>query len=75
MAVLDLAAAPTCARRSSAATPLVPVYEGELQARALGAAVESWDPDGEPLIGEVGELVITEPMPSMPIYFWGDADG
>ena len=52
-----------------------PVYEGELQARALGAAVESWDPDGNPLIGEVGELVLTEPMPSMPIYFWGDEDG
>ncbi len=55
--------------------PLEPVYEGELQARALGAAIESWDPDGKPLIGEVGELVITEPMPSMPIYFWGDEDG
>ena len=55
--------------------PLEPVYEGELQARALGAAVESWDPDGKPLIGEVGELVITEPMPSMPIYFWNDEDG
>ncbi len=55
--------------------PLLPVYEGELQARALGAAIESWDPDGKPLIGEVGELVITEPMPSMPLYFWGDDDG
>jgi len=55
--------------------PLLPVYEGELQARALGAAIESWDPDGRPLINQVGELVITEPMPSMPIYFWGDEDG
>src|SRR5215218_5009730 len=55
--------------------PLLPVYEGELQARALGCAVESWSQAGEPLIGEVGELVITEPMPSMPIYFWGDDDG
>ena len=55
--------------------PLLPVYEGELQARALGCAVESWSPDGEPLIGEVGELVITEPMPSMPIFFWNDPDG
>ena len=55
--------------------PLEPVYEGELQARALGAAIESWDPDGRPLIGEVGELVLTEPMPSMPISFWGDEDG
>jgi acetoacetyl-CoA synthetase len=55
--------------------PIVPVYEGELQARSLGAAVESWDPDGKPLIGEVGELVITEPMPSMPLYLWNDPDG
>jgi acetoacetyl-CoA synthetase len=55
--------------------PLLPVYEGELQARCLGAAVEAWDPDGHPLTGEVGELVITQPMPSMPIYFWGDEDG
>jgi acetoacetyl-CoA synthetase len=55
--------------------PLVPVYEGELQARSLGASVEAWDPDGKPLIGEVGELVITEPMPSMPLYLWNDPDG
>jgi acetoacetyl-CoA synthetase len=52
--------------------PLLPVYEGELQARALGAAVEAWDPEGRPLIGEVGELVITQPMPSMPLRFWND---
>src|SRR5205085_11402176 len=55
--------------------PTLPVYLGELQGRALGAAVEAWDSDGRPLVGEVGELVITKPMPSMPIYFWGDADG
>jgi acetoacetyl-CoA synthetase len=55
--------------------PLLPVYEGELQARALGAAIEAWDPDGKPLIGEVGELVITKPMPSMPLYLWADDDG
>jgi len=55
--------------------PLVPVYEGELQARSLGASVEAWDPDGNALIGEVGELVITKPMPSMPLYFWNDPDG
>ena len=55
--------------------PTLPVYLGELQARSLGAAVEAWDPDGKPLVGEVGELVITEPMPSMPLYFWGDEDG
>jgi len=55
--------------------PVLPVYRGELQARALGAKVEAWSEDGEPLVGEVGELVITEPMPSMPLYLWGDADG
>ncbi len=55
--------------------PTLPVYLGEIQARCLGAAVESWDLDGRSLIGEVGELVITEPLPSMPIYFWGDEDG
>ncbi len=55
--------------------PTLPVYLGELQARSLGAAVEAWDPDGKALVGEVGELVITEPMPSMPIFFWGDEDG
>jgi len=56
-------------------TPLLPVYRGELQARALGAAVEAWDEDGNPVIDEVGELIVTEPMPSMPVYFWGDPDG
>jgi acetoacetyl-CoA synthetase len=55
--------------------PTRPVLEGELQARALGAAVEAWDESGHPVIGQVGELVITEPMPSMPIYFWGDSSG
>jgi acetoacetyl-CoA synthetase len=55
--------------------PTLPVYLGELQARSLGAKVESWDEDGKPLVGEMGELVITEPMPSMPIYFWNDEDG
>jgi acetoacetyl-CoA synthetase len=54
---------------------LLPVYRGELQARALGAAVEAWDEDGKPLIDAVGELVVTEPMPSMPVRFWGDEDG
>jgi acetoacetyl-CoA synthetase len=55
--------------------PTLPVYRGELQVRALGCAVEAWSEAGEPLVDEVGELVITEPMPSMPIYFWGDPDG
>ena len=55
--------------------PTLPVYQGELQARSLGARVESWSPEGKPLVNEVGELVVTEPMPSMPLYFWGDSDG
>jgi acetoacetyl-CoA synthetase len=58
-----------------AGCPLLPVYEGELQCRALGCAVESWDEQGRSLTDEVGELVITEPMPSMPLFFWGDEDG
>jgi acetoacetyl-CoA synthetase len=57
------------------ANPLLPVYAGELQARCLGAAVEAWSEDGRSLVNEVGELVITQPMPSMPIYFWNDPDG
>jgi acetoacetyl-CoA synthetase len=55
--------------------PLLPVRSGELQARSLGARVEAFDEEGNPRIDEVGELVITEPMPSMPIYFWNDPDG
>ncbi len=51
------------------------MHRGELQARALGAKVEAWRSDGTPVVGEVGELVITEPMPSMPIRLWGDEDG
>jgi acetoacetyl-CoA synthetase len=54
---------------------LLPVYRGELQGRALGAAVEAWDEEGKPVIDAVGELVVTEPMPSMPVRFWGDEDG
>jgi acetoacetyl-CoA synthetase len=52
--------------------PLLPVYLGELQGRALGAKVEAFDEEGRSVVGEVGELVITEPMPSMPLYFWND---
>jgi acetoacetyl-CoA synthetase len=55
--------------------PLLPVYEGELQCRILGCAVESWDEQGVAHIDRVGELVITEPMPSMPLFLWGDEDG
>lgn len=57
------------------ATPLNPVYEGEIAARCLGARVEAFDPAGKPVYGELGELVITAPMPSMPVGFWGDTDG
>jgi acetoacetyl-CoA synthetase len=55
--------------------PTLPVYRGELQAPALGVALAAFDPDGEAVLGEVGELVVTEPMPSMPVFFWGDEDG
>jgi acetoacetyl-CoA synthetase len=55
--------------------PTLPVYRGELQARSLGAKVEAWDANGTSLVNEVGELVLTEPMPSMPLRFWGDEDG
>jgi acetoacetyl-CoA synthetase len=55
--------------------PLLPVYRGELQARALGAKVEAFDEAGNSVIDQVGELVITEPMPSMPLFLWGDPDG
>jgi acetoacetyl-CoA synthetase len=54
--------------------PLLPVYEGEIQCRALGCAVESWDELGRPLTDELGELVLTEPLPSMPLFLWGDDD-
>ena len=53
----------------------LPVYRGELQARSLGAAIEAFDESGNSVVDEVGELVITEPMPSMPVYFWGDESG
>ena len=51
---------------------LWPIYAGELQHASLGASVRAYDEEGNAVIGEVGELVITEPMPSMPIYFWND---
>jgi acetoacetyl-CoA synthetase len=57
------------------ACPLLPVYAGELQCRCLGAKVEAFDEEGRPVVDEVGELVITEPMPSMPLFFWNDPDG
>ncbi|MCS6928732.1 MAG: acetoacetate--CoA ligase [Saprospiraceae bacterium] len=56
--------------------PLLPVYEGEIQCRCLGCAMESWDEEGRPVPpDEVGEMVVTRPMPSMPVFFWNDPDG
>ena len=55
--------------------PLLPVHRGEIQARALGCAVEARDEEGRSVIDEVGELVITQPMPSMPLYLWDDPEG
>ncbi len=52
----------------------LPVFKGEMQCRCLGAAVEAWSEDGRPLMDEVGELVCTRPLPSMPLYFWGDEE-
>lgn len=57
------------------ACPILPLYSGEMQCRCLGMAVRALDPQGGELIEAVGELVVTEPMPSMPLYFWNDADG
>jgi acetoacetyl-CoA synthetase len=55
--------------------PLLPVHPGEIQCRALAAKVESFDQDGRSVVGQVGELVVTEPLPSMPLFFWNDPDG
>ncbi|THA23459.1 acetoacetate--CoA ligase [Streptomyces sp. RKND-216] len=57
------------------AVPTLPVHIGELQAPCLGTDLQSWDPQGKPLVDEVGELVVTNPMPSMPVRFWNDPDG
>ena len=53
----------------------LPVVKGEMQCRCLGAAVQAYSEDGRALLDEVGELVCTQPMPSMPLYFWSDAAG
>jgi len=55
--------------------PLLPVHAGELQARSLGARVEAFDQAGRSVVGETGELVLTAPLPSMPVSFWNDPDG
>jgi acetoacetyl-CoA synthetase len=55
--------------------PTLPVWPGEISAPALGVALEAWDSNGRAVRQEVGELVVTQPMPSMPLYFWDDPDG
>lgn len=65
----DLAGAFVCGN------PMMPVRAGEMQCRALGNAVRAFDEAGQEVIGKVGELVCTAPLPSMPLYFWGDDDG
>jgi acetoacetyl-CoA synthetase len=55
--------------------PLLPVHAGELQVRSLGARVEAFDEAGRAVVGQTGELVLTAPLPSMPLYFWNDPDG
>ena len=57
------------------ASPILPLYAGEMQCRGLGVAVYAMDEQGRPLTDEVGELVVTKPMPSMPLYFWNDPQG
>ncbi|OBF12989.1 acetoacetate--CoA ligase [Mycobacterium sp. ACS4331] len=56
-------------------SPLVPVVAGELSCLSLGAAVEAWEDGGVAVIDSAGELVLTKPMPSMPVFFWNDPDG
>jgi acetoacetyl-CoA synthetase len=56
-------------------SPLLPVVAGEISCRYLGSSVEAFDDDGRSLVGEQGELVVTRPLPSMPVGFWGDDDG
>lgn len=55
--------------------PILPVYAGEIQCRMLGAKLEAYDETGHPVLDKVGELVLTEPLPSMPVAFWNDPDG
>lgn len=54
---------------------ILPVYAGEMQCREMGVATHAFDDDGNSIMDEVGELVVTQPMPSMPLFFWGDTDG
>jgi acetoacetyl-CoA synthetase len=59
----------------TASTFLTPVWAGEMSVRCLGVDAHAFDPEGRPVVGELGELVITKPMPSMPVGLWNDADG
>ena len=58
-----------------AGNPNLPVYSGEIQAKGIGMGTEAFTPEGEPVVGEKGELVCTTPFPSMPVFFWNDEDG
>jgi len=58
-----------------ACAPTLPVHAGEIQCRELGVAAYAWDDSGREVVGEVGELVVTRPMPSMPLFFWNDPQG
>jgi acetoacetyl-CoA synthetase len=55
--------------------PQLPVHAGELQCRALGARIEAWDENGQPVLDQMGELVLPAPFPSMPVFLWNDPDG
>jgi acetoacetyl-CoA synthetase len=65
-------AAPTFAGAFIGGNRELPLVPGEMQCRLLGCAVEAWNEQGQPVVNEVGELVCTKPIPSMPLYFWGD---
>ena len=57
------------------ANPMLPVHAGRIPAAELGVALDAWDPDGKPVVEQEGELVVTRPLPSMPLYFLNDPEG
>ncbi|MFE5087669.1 acetoacetate--CoA ligase [Streptomyces mirabilis] len=75
VAVTSSAGGTDVASGLAGAVPTLPIYAGELTAPCLGVALEAWDNDGNSVRDRVGELVVTEPMPSMPLGFWNDPDG
>jgi acetoacetyl-CoA synthetase len=75
MPVQSVSGGTDCCAAFVQSCPLLPIRSGELQCAALGAKLEAFDEAGRPLVDEVGELVITAPMPSMPLYLWNDPDG